>query len=155
MPSSRAVIEVALAFRNLDADPADPVSTWPTEAIATALERGGITDWRRLNAEIQADPWGRVARTVEHWVATEPIYGVSPLFTRAVARARRRAEEADRAVVQKELEAHLAASGLTAAEFASALGTSASRFSTYRTGKVVPSAALLVRARRVTERGRA
>lgn len=36
----------------------------------------------------------------------------------------------------------LADSGLTQAEFAAALGTSASRFSAYRAGKTVPSAAL-------------
>jgi transcriptional regulator with XRE-family HTH domain len=47
------------------------------------------------------------------------------------------------------------ASGLTRAEFASRIGTSASRLSTYVTGKVTPSAALLVRMRDVSERERA
>ena len=37
----------------------------------------------------------------------------------------------------------LAASGLTRAEFASAIGTSTSRLSTYLNGKVTPSAGLL------------
>lgn len=42
-------------------------------------------------------------------------------------------------------------SGLTQAEFASALGTSASRFSTYRSGKTMPTAAFYLRALRVAK----
>ncbi|HEY5979757.1 MAG TPA: helix-turn-helix transcriptional regulator [Microlunatus sp.] len=41
--------------------------------------------------------------------------------------------------------------GLSQAEMARALGTSASRFSTYMTGKTVPSAALFVRAQQLGE----
>jgi hypothetical protein len=47
-----------LVFRNVDASPDDPVSQWPQEAIQTALERGELSHWRRLAAEIQADPCG-------------------------------------------------------------------------------------------------
>lgn len=43
----------------------------------------------------------------------------------------------------------LADSGLTQAEFAAALGTSASRFSAYHAGKTVPSAAFYLRTLRV------
>lgn len=43
----------------------------------------------------------------------------------------------------------LARSGLRRTEFASRLGTSRSRLSTYLSGTVVPSAALMVRAQRV------
>lgn len=32
---------MALRFRNIDADPDDPVETWPLKGIVTALERGG------------------------------------------------------------------------------------------------------------------
>jgi hypothetical protein len=39
-----------LAFRNVDVSPTTPVSAWPLEAIQTALERGGLGDWRRLAA---------------------------------------------------------------------------------------------------------
>ncbi|MGF1647054.1 MAG: helix-turn-helix domain-containing protein [Kineosporiaceae bacterium] len=44
-------------------------------------------------------------------------------------------------------------SGLTSTEFASRIGTSRSRLSTYASGRVVPSAALMVRIRR-TRRAR-
>lgn len=42
-------------------------------------------------------------------------------------------------------------SGLSRAEFASRVGTSASRLSTYVSGRVTPSAALLLRMRRVAD----
>ncbi|MGF7235467.1 MAG: helix-turn-helix domain-containing protein [Frankia sp.] len=49
------------------------------------------------------------------------------------------------------LDRALADSGLTQAEFATALGTSPSRFSTYRSGKTKPTAAFCFRARRISE----
>jgi transcriptional regulator with XRE-family HTH domain len=47
------------------------------------------------------------------------------------------------------LEDALADSGLTQAEFAAALGTSGSRFSTYRSGATRPTAVFCFRARRI------
>ena len=46
----------------------------------------------------------------------------------------------------------LVTSGMSRAEFVSAIGTSVSGLSTYLSGKVSPSAALLVRMRRVATR---
>jgi transcriptional regulator with XRE-family HTH domain len=43
-------------------------------------------------------------------------------------------------------------SGLSRAAFASRIGTSASRLSTYSSGKVIPSATLLLRIRRLADR---
>jgi DNA-binding transcriptional regulator YiaG len=137
----------ALAFRNVDASPDDPVSEWPQEAIQTALERGGLSHWRRLAEAIRADPWGRVARAVEEVLTYSRPYGVAPLMERVVARAREAAEASEREAVAAEVAELIEASGLTRAEFASRIGTSTSRLSTYATGKVTPSAALLVRMR--------
>jgi transcriptional regulator with XRE-family HTH domain len=55
-----------------------------------------------------------------------------------------------RAVVDG-LAAALADSGLTQAEYATALGTSAPRFSTYLSGKTMPSAAFYLRALRLAD----
>lgn len=41
------------------------------------------------------------------------------------------------------------ASGMSAAAFAAEVGTSASRLSTYATGRVTPSAAMLLRIERI------
>ena len=57
-------------------------------------------------------------------------------------------DEEIRAVVDG-LERALAVSGLSQAGFAASLGTSASRFSAYRAGRTVPSAAFYLRALRL------
>lgn len=144
----------ALIFRNVDVSPEDPVSDWPVEAIQTALERGGLVHWRRLAEEIRAQPWGRVARGVEEVLTYSRPYGVAEAMERAIARARRTAEEAERQSVAEEVDALVRASGASRAEFASMIGTSASRLSTYATGKVTPSAALMVRMRSASRSGR-
>jgi DNA-binding transcriptional regulator YiaG len=143
---------MSLAFRNIDVSPEDPVEVWPTEAVLTALERGGLGHWRRLTAVINEDPWGPLARRVEEALEVSRPYGVGVLMTDVLAAARRRAERAERAAVAAEITRLQAASGMTRTEFASAIGTSASRLSTYLSGKVTPSAALLVRMRRVATR---
>jgi len=141
-----------LAFRNVDVSPANPVSEWPLEAVQAALERGGLEHWRRLAREIEAEPWGRVARQVEEVLAYSRPYGVAEAFDRVIARARQAAEESERAAVAAEVSELVEASGLSRAEFASRVGTSGSRLSTYVTGRVTPSAALLVRMRRASRR---
>jgi transcriptional regulator with XRE-family HTH domain len=65
-----------------------------------------------------------------------------------IARARNAAETSERNAVSAEIDRLVRTSGLSRAEFASLVGTSASRLSTYVTGKVTPSAALVVRMRR-------
>jgi len=137
-----------LTFRNVDASPDDPVSEWPLEAIQTALERGGLLHWRRLASEVWADPWGPVARRLEEVLTYSRPYGVAEAMERAITRAREAAEAREREAVATEIRELVRASGLTRAKFASRIGTSASRLSTYATGKVTPSAAMLVRMRR-------
>ncbi len=66
-----------LAFRNVDVSPDDPVSEWPLEAIQTALERGGLSHWRRLAAAVRAQPWGPVARQIEEVLTYSRPYGVA------------------------------------------------------------------------------
>lgn len=142
----------SLRFRNLDLSPADPVSQWPTEAVLTALERGGLSDWRRLAAAIRLDPWGPVERRVEEALTLSQPYGVTELMQDAIAAAQEQAERAERATVAAEIASLVARAGLTRAEFARRIGTSASRLSTYLAGTVTPSAALLVRMRAAADR---
>ena len=141
-----------LSFRNLDVAPSDPVSKWPQEGIQTALERGGLADWRRLGDAIDPEPWGPVARRVEEVLTYSRPYGVSKAFERAISRSRQAAESAEREAVASEIGRLIRESGLSRAEFASRVGTSTSRLSTYVSGKVTPSAALLLRMRRLAER---
>lgn len=142
----------SLIFRNVDASPDEPVSTWPLEAIQTALERGGLGNWRRMADAIRAEPWGPVARRVEEAAVYSRPYGVAAAFERVISRARKAAEASERDAVAAEVDRLVQASGLNRVEFATLVGTSASRLSTYVTGKVTPSAAMLVRMRRTQRR---
>ncbi|MEZ5382629.1 MAG: hypothetical protein R2754_12670 [Microthrixaceae bacterium] len=58
-----------LVFRNVDASPDDPVSSWPYEALVTVIDRGLVSDWQPLLAEIRRQPWGFSARRVEHYLS--------------------------------------------------------------------------------------
>lgn len=144
---------MALSFRNVDADPSDPVESWPYEGLVTAVERGGLADWRRIHRAVQADPWGPVARSLEDYFSYEQPYGVTPLLQRSIADARAAAEAAEKAAVADEVTALVAASGLSRKAFAERIGTSPSRLSTYASGKVSPAASLVVRMRRVARSG--
>jgi DNA-binding transcriptional regulator YiaG len=140
---------VTLVFRNIDASPADPVESWPTEAVITALERGGLSDWHRLGEAIRTDPWGPVARKVETALTCVQPYGVDVAMRRILSDARSTREVAEREAVATEVAQIVRASGLSKSEFASRIGTSASRLSTYLSGSVTPSASLLLRMRTV------
>jgi hypothetical protein len=142
-----------LAFRNVDISPTDPVSTWPVEAIQTALERGGLSDWRRLAKAVVAQPWGPTSRRIEEVLRYSRPYGVAELMERVIDRARSEAEQAERAAVALEIGRLVERSSLSRADFASQIGTSPSRLSTYATGKVTPSATLMVRMRAVVVAG--
>ena len=140
---------MSLRFRHLDATPDAPVSTWPTEGVLAAVERGYLRDWRRIAAAVRADPWGPVARRLEDALAVSRPYGTAVLLERALQRAREEAAATERAEVARRVHALLDASGLGRAAFAEAMGTSPSRLSTYLNGKVMPSAALVVRMERI------
>lgn len=139
----------ALRFRNVSASPEDPVETWPFEGILAAVERGTLPDWRRLSAVIRADPWGTVAQQVLEAIRISQPYGTSELLAGVVGRARLEAGESERREVAAEIRSLIDESGLSRQAFADRIGTSRSRLSTYASGKVVPSASLMVRIRRV------
>jgi predicted XRE-type DNA-binding protein len=139
----------ALKFRNLVVSPDDPVETWPFEGILAAVERGTLPDWRRLADVIRADPWGPVARQVLEAVQLSRPYGTAELLGGVVGRARELALDSERVEVASEVKRLLSDSGLSQQGFADRIGTSRPRLSTYLSGKVLPSAALMVRMRRV------
>lgn len=138
-----------LAFRNIDAQPGDPVAEWPFEGLTTAIERGALSDWRRIAAELRRSPWGRTAADLEHYASYAEPTGALTLLERALERAREQAEADDASAVASHVRALVDDSGLSRAEFAERAATSASRLSTYCTGKVTPSATLVKRFERV------
>ncbi len=134
-----------VVFRNVDARWEDPVVTWPYEALVTTLERGLVSDWQPVLHEMKANPWGKTARRVEKYLSYEERAGLNLFFAAALQRARDTAEARERDEVALRVREAIARSGLTAAEFAKNIDTSASRLSTYASGQVVPSASMLVR----------
>lgn len=135
-------------FRNVDASPSEDVRTWPYEGLVTVIDRGLVSDWQPVFAEIRRAPWGRVARRVERYLSYREPDGVGALFRLAVDHARAAADRAARDEVAARLRQAVARSGLTSAEIADRVGTSASRMSTYLSGKVTPSAAMMLRIER-------
>jgi len=110
-------------FRNVAADPDDDVDSWPYEALVTALERGGLHEWQRIAAAINAQPWGVVARAVEAYLAYERPYGLAPLMERAITSARSSAENEEKSAVAARITELVSSSGLTRVAFAAAIGT--------------------------------
>ena len=143
---------MALSFRNIDVSPNDPVTDWHFEGIQAALERGDLSHWRRIAAEVRRAPWGQVAQELTEVLRFSRPYGVADLMDDVILTARSDRERCERDQVASEVRNMVATSGLTRQEFAARIGTSASRLSTYANGKVVPSAALMVRMRHLVPR---
>ena len=143
---------MALAFRNIDLDPSAPVEAWGFEGLLAAIDRGEAGDWGRIADAVRRDPWGPVGRLLEDDVfeAAEDS-GVVGALRGMIALQRARTEQQERDEVRGELEGLVRSSGLSQGAFAQRLGTSRTRLNTYLSGKVVPSATVLVRARRVRE----
>ena len=111
---------MTVSFRNVEADPSDPVESWPYEALVTAIERGSVSEWVRIARAVEQQPWGGVARNVETFLGYERPYGVAPLLERVIDQARARAEESERAAVAAEVRELQERSGMSAEAFARA-----------------------------------
>jgi DNA-binding transcriptional regulator YiaG len=132
-------------FRNLDFDPTAPIDAWPAEAIETVMDRGSLSDWRRLADAIRRSPWGPAARTVEEIAAWGEHYGVDALMSIVIRRAREAANLKGRAKYAAQIRSWRAQTGMTVRQFALAAGTSASRLSDYENAKVAPTTDVLGR----------
>jgi hypothetical protein len=134
-----------LSFRNVEVDARATVREWPPEAIETALDRGSLTDWRRLAAEIRRSPWGATARTVEEVVSWKEHPGVDALMAEVLRHARADVTRRGRQRWADHLITLRKQAGLTLREVAELAGTSASRLSDYERAKVSPTTDALAR----------
>ncbi len=136
-------------LRNLDFDPGEPVDRWPAEAIETVIDRGSLSDWRRLAGAIRRDPWGSAARTTETVVGWGEHYGVDALMSNVIRRAREEVNQRGRAEYAVQIRSWRLQTGMTLREFALVAGTSASRLSDYENAKVAPTTDVLGRLSQV------
>jgi len=142
---------MTVRFRNLDFDASQPLDLWPAEAIETLIDRGSLSDWRRLAEAIRRSPWGSAARIAETVVSWGEHYGVDPLIARVIADARETVARRGRESYAAEIRGWRAQAGMTLREFATAAGTSPSRLSDYENAKVAPTTDVLGRLRNVAD----
>ncbi len=142
---------MTVQFRNLDFDTALPMDQWPAEAIETVIDRGVLSDWRRLARAIRRNPWGAAARTTETVVGWGEHYGIDALMGRVIRKAREDVTLEGRAEYAAQIRSWRAQCGMTLREFARAAGTSASRLSDYENAKVAPTTDVLGRLSRVDQ----
>jgi DNA-binding transcriptional regulator YiaG len=143
------------SFRNVDVDESAPLDTWPPEAIEILVDRGTLSDWRRIAAALVQDPWGPLARTVEDIVELGGHYGVDRILEQVLRRERDRRTIAGRRRYADHLRDLRRSAGLSMRELAAAAGTSAARISDYENAKVAPTTDVLARLEDVLERRRA
>jgi hypothetical protein len=129
-----------------------PVEFWPTSAIRAALEMDDLTVWQRIVVAIKRDPYGRTARQVEEVLETARPYGVSKALSEVLTRTREHLEASERAEVSRHVQVLLERSGLGPDEFASRIGIPSPDFAAYLSAESSPSASLMVRMRRLSDR---
>ena len=129
-----------------------PVELWPTAAVSSALQGGDIATWKRIAAALKRDPYGRTARQVEEVLAGTRPYGISKALWEVLERARIHLEGNERAEVARHVRLLIDRSGLGPQEFASRIGAAPEDLATYLDGSASPSASLMIRMRRLSDR---
>jgi hypothetical protein len=129
-----------------------PVEFWPTAVIRSALQGGDIETWKRIAAALKRDPFGRTARQVEEVLEGTRPYGISKALWEVLERARIHLEANERAEVARHVGLLIERSGLAQQEFAARIGVAPEDLATYLDGSVSPSASLMIRIRRLSDR---
>jgi hypothetical protein len=133
-------------------DPEQPVEFWSTSAIRSALQGGDIETWKRIAAALKRDPYGRTARQVEEVLEGTRPYGISKALWEVLERARAHLDANERAEVARHVRLLIDRSGLEEQEFASRIGVPPNDLAAYLDGTLSPSASLMIRIRRLSDR---
>jgi len=133
-------------------DPDQPVEFWSTAAIRSALDGGDIATWKRIAAALKRDPYGRTSRQVEEVLSGTRPYGIAKALSEVLDRARAHLEANERAEVARHVQLLMDRSGLAQQEFASRIGVTPEEFAAYLDGSISPSASLMIRMRRLSDR---
>ena len=129
-----------------------PVEFWPTAAIRSALHSGDIATWKLIAAALKRDPYGRTARQVEESLGGSGPRGVAKALWEVLDRARADLAANERAEVARHARLLVERSGLGQQEFASRIGATPDELSAYLDGRTSPTAALMLRMRRLSDR---
>jgi len=142
----------AAEHRRPEGDHDQPVEFWPTAAIRSALQSGDIDIWKRIAAALKRDPYGRTARQVEEILEGARPFGISKALWEVLERARTHLEANERAEVARHVRLLIDRSGLNQDEFASRVGVAPEDLAAYLDGTTSPSASLMIRIRRLSDR---
>lgn len=129
-----------------------PVEFWPTAAIRSALQGGDIATWKRIAGALKRDPYGRTARQVEEVLDGTRPYGIAKALWEVLERARTHLDANERAEVARHVRLLIDRSGLGQQEFASRIGVSSEELGSYLDGSTSPTASLMIRIRRLSDR---
>lgn len=132
-------------FRNINSSESDPVEQWGFEGILTAIDRGGLPQWRRIIKAVQEVPNGKVATEVDEALEVAEDSGAALI----VAGALRRARLTEKERFGEKFRALLNEAELTQREAAEFLKTSRPRVNSYCSGTVTPSALVVDKLRRM------
>jgi hypothetical protein len=119
-----------------------------SDELKLIVERRGADVWRRVLANLAANPWGQAERRLVDLARGADLVGPAMAIERCLTVCRERVAASERVAVANEVRRLVAVSGCTQRQFAQYVGTSAPRLSSYVTGSVTPSAAMMLRISR-------
>ena len=122
------------------------------ESVVECADNGWIPGWRGQIAIIAGNPWAPYPAELQRLLVDGGRAELADALDDVVKYYRDLAEQRDRQLVAREIRRLVAVSGLSQRQFAALCGTSAPRLSTYVNGLVTPSASMMVRLTRVSER---
>lgn len=122
-----------------------------TEQLLDLLEHGNARRWRAALLPLIESPWGPYGQHIVRLTQDADLPAIATVLEECRKVYQERQEQRERDAIAREIRRLVAISGLTQRQFSSQIGTSPSRLSTYVNGRVIPSAAMLLRIRRVAQ----
>ena len=120
-----------------------------TEQLMDLVHHGNARRWRAALLPLIESPWGPYGEHIVALTKEAELDVITEVLQECRKVYRHRQEQRERDAIAREIRRLVAISGLTQRQFAAQIGTSPSRLSTYVNGRVIPSAAMLLRIRRV------
>lgn len=119
------------------------------DQLVDLVKHGTARHWRAALLPLIESPWGPYGEHIVRLTQEADLDALAAVLQECRKVYQHRQEQRERDAIAREIRRLVAISGLTQRQFASQIGTSPSRLSTYVNGRVIPSAAMLLRIRRV------